>query len=436
MGAEETSKILQFGATEQVRRIESARYIDPAFYEREKELIFRRAWIAACRVDDVSRPGAYRTLDYFGESVVVIRDHAGQVGAFHNTCRHRGSKLLDGCGHVQSISCPYHGWQYGLDGSLKAVPRAEGFERLAESRMNLLPVRTETWAGFVWINLDEDAPPLSDTLGGLDEEMAPYRLEEMEPIDRKVFKLPVNWKTMLENVTDYYHVPVVHGRSVGVHVDQGPDLLSFGEQVGHQRIGNTHTAVLLAQILVGQGRAEEAVSPVEQARAQASTPADVHALDGTMAQLLTVLGRLEEADTLATQLVRTAPRDMSIVRLLAQIREAIGQRQQAMAILEDGLNRCCSSPGKCGNQPLDVAAVRHLVRMYLEDRVAPERTQELLSDLRKHVRQPGWEDAFISALLSRNEGQPHLREMVGRLRSNLPDQDPRLERLTTAFGGG
>lgn len=214
------------------------------------------------------------------------------------------------------------------------------------------------------------------------------------------------------------------------------DLLSFGEQVGHQRIGNTHTAVLLAQILVGQGRAEEAVSPVEQARAQASTPADVHALDGTMAQLLTVLGRLEEADTLATQLVRTAPRDMSIVRLLAQIREAIGQRQQAMAILEDGLNRCCSSPGKCGNQPLDVAAVRHLVRMYLEDRVAPERTQELLSDLRKHVRQPGWEDAFISALLSRNEGQPHLREMVGRLRSNLPDQDPRLERLTTAFGGG
>jgi tetratricopeptide (TPR) repeat protein len=214
------------------------------------------------------------------------------------------------------------------------------------------------------------------------------------------------------------------------------DLLSFGEQVGHQRIGNTHTAVLLAQILVGQGRAEEALSPVEQARAQASTPADVHALDGTMAQLLMLLGRLEEADTLATQLVRTAPRDMSIVRLLAQIREALGQRQQARAILEEGLNRCCSSPGKCGNQPLDLAAVRHLVRMYLEDRMAPDRTQELLSDLRKHVKKPGWDDGFISALLARNQGQPHLGQMVGRLRSNLPDQDPRVERLNTAFGVG
>ncbi len=229
MGAEETSKVLQFGNTEQVRSIESARYIDPAFFEREKELIFRRSWIAACRIDDVSRPGAYHTLEHFDESVLVVRNHAGEIGAFHNTCRHRGSKLLDGCGRVQSINCPYHGWRYGLDGSLQAVPRAEGFERLAQSRMSLLKIRTETWAGFVWINLDDDAPPLLETLGGLDEEMAPYRLEEMEPIERKVFTLPVNWKTMLENVTDYYHVPVVHGRSVGVHVDEGPDLTSFGD---------------------------------------------------------------------------------------------------------------------------------------------------------------------------------------------------------------
>jgi len=212
------------------------------------------------------------------------------------------------------------------------------------------------------------------------------------------------------------------------------DLMTFGEKVGHQRIGTTHTAVLLAQVLVGLNRAEEALEPIEISRAEASTPADIHALDGTKAQLLTMLDRLEEADTLATHLVRTAPRDMGIVRLLAKIREARGQRVQAMGILEDGLNRCCSSPGKCGNQPLDIAAVRHLVRMYLEDRIEPRRTQELLGDLRKHVQKPGWEDAFISALLARNEGQPHLPEMVGRLRASLKDNDPRAIWVNDAFG--
>jgi len=212
------------------------------------------------------------------------------------------------------------------------------------------------------------------------------------------------------------------------------DLLAFGEQVGHQRIGNTHTAVLTAQVLAGLNRAEEALDAVDLGRKSASTPADVHALDGTRAQLLNMLGRLEEADTLATRLVRTAPRDMGIVRLLSQIREARGERIQAMGILEDGLNRCCSSPGKCGNQPLDIQAVRQLVRMYLEDRIEPKRTQELLADLRKHVRKPGWDDAYISALLARNEGQPQMKEMVARLRANLPDKDPRIESLNTAFG--
>jgi tetratricopeptide (TPR) repeat protein len=212
------------------------------------------------------------------------------------------------------------------------------------------------------------------------------------------------------------------------------DLLGFGDQVGHQRIGTTHTAVLLSQILVGLGRADEALGPVEQSREHASTPADVHALDGTKAQLLVVLGRLEEADTLATHLVRTAPRDMSIVRLLAQIRDSLGQRTQAMSILEDGLNRCCSSPGKCGNQPLDVAAARHLVRMYLEERIQPKRVEELLGDLRKNIKKTGWEDAYISALLARNEGQPQLLQLVGRLRGSLSEEDPRAERLNDAFG--
>ncbi|MBJ95941.1 MAG: hypothetical protein CMP23_15875 [Rickettsiales bacterium] len=229
MGAEESSKILQLGSVEPVRKVATSRYIDPEFLELEKERIFRRAWLVACRSSDLERSGAYRCLSYFDESVVIIRDQNGELRAFHNTCRHRGSKLLEGCGRVKEITCPYHGWRYDLDGSLNAVPKAEGFERLATSRMKLLPVRCESWGGFIWLNLDPKAPPLEQSLGAIKDELAPYRLDEMEAIERKTFRLSVNWKTMLENVTDYYHVPVVHGRSVGVHVDSGPDLTGFGD---------------------------------------------------------------------------------------------------------------------------------------------------------------------------------------------------------------
>ncbi|HCP47974.1 MAG TPA: hypothetical protein DIU15_18180 [Deltaproteobacteria bacterium] len=228
MTASDTN-ILQFGKTAHVRRVPSHRYTDSNYLELERQRVFQRAWLAVCRVDDIAQPGSYRTFEQFGESVLVVRNERGGVSAFHNTCRHRGSKLLDGCGRVREIQCPYHGWTYGLDGGLQSVPRADGFEHLHQSRMSLFPVRVDTWAGFVWINLDEEAPGLHDALSGVDNELAAYRLEEMEPIQRKVIPLPVNWKTMLENVTDFYHVPVVHGRTVSWAVDEAPDMKSLGD---------------------------------------------------------------------------------------------------------------------------------------------------------------------------------------------------------------
>lgn len=211
------------------------------------------------------------------------------------------------------------------------------------------------------------------------------------------------------------------------------DLLTFGDALGHRRIGATHTAVLLGQVLLSLHRAEEALEPIKNCRKQTTNPGDQHALDAMRAHLLTSLGRLDEADTLATHLVRTAPRDMGVTRLLAQIRIAKGERGQAMGILEDGLNRCCSSPGKCGNQPLDILAVRALARLYLEDRIEPDRSRELLSDLSRHVQEPGWEDRYVAALSARNEGQPHLTDMVQRLRVNLAPKDRRHQLLSKAF---
>jgi len=211
------------------------------------------------------------------------------------------------------------------------------------------------------------------------------------------------------------------------------DLMSFGEAVGHQRIGTNHTAVLLGQVFLSLNRAEEALGPVTDCRDQATTPSDQHVLDAMRVQLLSATGQLDEADVLATQLVRTAPRDMGVIRMLAQIRLAKGHRDQAMGILEDGLNRCCSSPGRCGNQPLDVQAARTLVRLYLEDRIAPKRTRELLGQLAQNVSKPTWEDRYLAALVARNEGQPHARDLVQRLTAELAPTDRRHQRLSTAF---
>ena len=151
------------------------------------------------------------------------------------------------------------------------------------------------------------------------------------------------------------------------------------------------------------------------------------------AQLLFSLGRDEEADDKTSTLLRESSRDMGLVKLLSRIRNRRGQRINAMAILEDGLNRCCSAPGKCGSQPLDLEAVRMLVTMYLEDNIEPKRAGELLRDLRTHRKQLTWEDAYIDALVDRNADKTTVGDHVTRLTQGLAPGDPRLVRLAQAF---
>ena len=104
----------------------------------------------------------------------------------------------------------------------------------------------------------------------------------------------------------------------------------------------------------------------------------------------------------------------------------------AAAVLESSLQRCCT-PGKCGSQPMDVASVRMLARLYLEDRVAPERTNELLQDLKKHVQSPTWEDQYISALHARNSAQPFAPQLANQLLRQLSPNDPRRGWVERAF---
>src|SRR3954463_10839750 len=125
-------------------------YTDQDFFERERRAVFRTAWQVVWHLKDRPEAGDYQTLDFLGEQVLTLRGADGVVRSFHNVCRHRASRLADGssgnCGH--RLVCPYHAWSYGLDGTLRNIPPAQGLEALDKSRHGLVAVEQEIWRGF------------------------------------------------------------------------------------------------------------------------------------------------------------------------------------------------------------------------------------------------------------------------------------------------
>jgi phenylpropionate dioxygenase-like ring-hydroxylating dioxygenase large terminal subunit len=195
------------------------RYVSPEFLELEKTHVFRKGWLVVGRESDLPRPGDRIPVEELGESLVLVRGNDGVVRAFLNTCRHRGTRLVTKKCTAPRITCPYHGWTYGLDGRLLGVPKASGFDGFDKDTRPLFAVRSESWGGFVWVTFDDDAPPLSQYLGALERQLTPYRLEEMRPLMRRTWELPCNWKAVLDQATESYHLRAVHGQSVGRVID-------------------------------------------------------------------------------------------------------------------------------------------------------------------------------------------------------------------------
>src|SRR3954449_12796502 len=137
--------------------------ISPEHYELERDAIFRRTWLNVGRVDQLPRTGSYftRELDAARTSVIVVRGSSGDVRAFHNICRHRGNKLVwndypreETSGTCRQFTCKYHGWRYDLEGQLTFVQQESEFFDLDKAEFGLVPVRTDVWAGFIFVNLD------------------------------------------------------------------------------------------------------------------------------------------------------------------------------------------------------------------------------------------------------------------------------------------
>jgi Rieske 2Fe-2S family protein len=187
-------------------------YYDPAHYQRELEAFWYARWVAVAREEELPNPGDWRLARIGTQSLVIVRDEAGQLQAFHNTCRHRGSILCTeerGNFARRRIVCPYHSWTYDLTGQLVATPRRMETPDFNMQHFQLYAVAVETWGGFIFFNLKgRDAPPLD--VGAFDTQFKRYRFGELRIGKRIVADVQANWKLLGENFSECFHCPPVH----------------------------------------------------------------------------------------------------------------------------------------------------------------------------------------------------------------------------------
>lgn len=211
-------------------------YADPAVLSTEMERIFRRRWICLGRSDQLSGNGEYNCLDFSGQSIILLRDGEGTMRAFANTCRHRGSRLLEGSGRTAGIRCPFHGWAYKLDGRLAGAPRMEDAVAFSKAEFGLIGYQTAERMGFLFVCLAGEAPDLDAALGDFRAVHAPWPIADLVSRRYRRFEVGCNWKAFIEVFNDYYHLPFVHPDSIAA-VYRRPDPAdqvrgSFATQFG------------------------------------------------------------------------------------------------------------------------------------------------------------------------------------------------------------
>lgn len=199
----------------------AADYWDPAVFERERERLFGRCWFLAGHESEWSAAGDYKVLPFPGRSVAVVRQSDGSLKALSNHCLHRQTALFaDGRGRADAaFACSYHGWRYALDGALKHVPEAEGLAApLEKTRLDAYAL--ERSGGLVWVCLAAEPPDFSAFIRDLSPVFSAFGLESFAPEVARTFRLPVNWKAVIENACESYHIRTVHRHSVGRIDDQ------------------------------------------------------------------------------------------------------------------------------------------------------------------------------------------------------------------------
>ena len=241
------------------RTLPTSWYRSADIFNVEKDRIFCREWIAVCRGEELPLAGDHRIVDVLGESILLVRNRDGELRAFYNVCRHRGSRLCRGptetvgAGRValvggvtggRLIVCPYHQWSYDLNGALVAAPHLGADTGFDKREFNLYPVGVASWGGFVFLNLHPGAPSLTDQLGGVPERLRRYPLSELRIGSTIEYDVAANWKIICENYNECYHCGGVHPELCAVvpsFRDAGGANLDWNRGVAHRDGAYTFT---------------------------------------------------------------------------------------------------------------------------------------------------------------------------------------------------
>ena len=198
------------------RPLGGERYTSRAFMEAEWENVFTKTWLIAVRADELPEPGDFMVEEIGRESILIVRQDGGAIKAFFNVCQHRGNRLvLAPEGSMPSFTCPYHSWRFELDGRCSYAQDPEDFPGGDPCpRAGLIAVRSEEFAGFVWINMDPECAPLRDSLGAIWDEWQAYPLGTMTRVQATSVRMPCNWKLLMDNFHETYHLPTAHPEGI------------------------------------------------------------------------------------------------------------------------------------------------------------------------------------------------------------------------------
>jgi phenylpropionate dioxygenase-like ring-hydroxylating dioxygenase large terminal subunit len=195
-------------------------YTDAGRFEREMRLLFRERPVPVGLGCELRGPGSYLTAELGGVPIAVVRQADGSPAGFLNACRHRGAPVLSARGdELRAITCPYHGWTYGLDGTLKARPLDWGFDDVAKADCSLHRIRVAEKHGLVFASLADAPIDVDALLGGMEAELAEYGLARYVHFETRVREWDFNWKLVIDTFTEPYHIPSLHRRSIAPDYD-------------------------------------------------------------------------------------------------------------------------------------------------------------------------------------------------------------------------
>ncbi|MBI1180129.1 MAG: Rieske 2Fe-2S domain-containing protein [Alphaproteobacteria bacterium] len=227
-------------------RISGDRFHSRDWMDREWTRMWRRVWNMACRESDLPEPGDIFVYELGKESFVFVRGHDRQIRGFYNVCQHRGNMLAlggEGCGHVESFHCTYHGWQWNIEGVLQHIPDVETYPQFRDGvpahTLGMEPVQVDLWGGWAWFRMDPGGPSLAEFLNPIPAHLDPYEMEKWDIVDYKTFEWPCNWKAACDAFNESYHFQALHPQMM-----QWANGIAVVELLGiHSRMVNEYGTV-------------------------------------------------------------------------------------------------------------------------------------------------------------------------------------------------